>query len=277
VSWVEAVVLGVVQGLTEFLPISSSAHLRILGALFGWDDPGAAFTAIIQIGTELAVLLYFARDIARIISAWASSLVHRERRSHPDARMGWLIIVGSIPIIVLGLALQDTIETTFRDLRIVATALIVFSVVLYIADRVGSEKRQLDDLTVGHGLVFGLAQAAALIPGVSRSGGTITAGRFLGYDREAATRYSFLLAVPAVLGSGLYQAYQALSGQIAGPPVQWGPTIVASVISFGIGLAVIGWLLRYVAHGSFTPFVVYRIAVGVAVLGLVAGGALSPR
>jgi undecaprenyl-diphosphatase len=216
VSWLEAAVLGVVQGLTEFLPISSSAHLRIVGALFGWDDPGAAFTAIIQIGTELAVLLYFARDIARIIAAWASSLVHRERRSEPDARMGWLIIIGSIPIIVLGLALQDAIETTFRDLRIVATALVVFSVVLYVADRVGSQRRQLEDLTVGHGLVFGLAQALALVPGVSRSGGTITAGRFLGYERAAAARYSFLLAVPAVLGSGCYQAYQALSGQVAG-------------------------------------------------------------
>jgi undecaprenyl-diphosphatase len=276
VSWVEAVVLGVVQGLTEFLPISSSAHLRIVAALFGWDDPGAGFTAIIQIGTELAVLLYFARDIGRIIAAWASSLVHRERRSDPDARMGWLIIIGSIPIIVLGLALQDRIDTTFRDLRIVATALIVFSVVLYIADRVGSEKRHLDDLTVGHGIIFGLAQAAALVPGVSRSGGTITAGRFLGYDRPAAARYSFLLAVPAVLGSGLYQARQALSGQIAGPAVQWGPTLAATVISFGVGLAVIAWLLRYLAHGSFTPFVVYRIVVGVLVLVLVGAGALTP-
>jgi undecaprenyl-diphosphatase len=277
VSWLEAVVLGVVQGLTEFLPISSSAHLRIVGALFGWDDPGAAFTAIIQIGTELAVVLYFARDIARIIAAWASSLVHPGRRSDPDARMGWLIIIGSIPIIVLGLALQDSIETTFRDLRIVATALIVFSVVLYVADRIGSEKRQLDDLTVPHGIVFGLAQALALVPGVSRSGGTITAGRFLGYERGAAARYSFLLAVPAVLGSGLYQAYQALSGQIAGSAVQWGPTIVATVISFGVGLAVISWLLRYLARGSFTPFVVYRIAVGVVVLVLVGTGAIAPN
>jgi undecaprenyl-diphosphatase len=276
VSWVEAVVLGVVQGLTEFLPVSSSAHLRIVGALFGWDDPGAAFTAVIQIGTELAVVLYFARDIARIVAAWASSLVHRGRRSDPGARTGWLIIIGSIPIIVLGLALQDTIETTFRDLRIVATALIVFSVVLLVADRVGSEKRQLDDLTVGHGIVFGLAQALALVPGVSRSGGTITAGRFLGYDRGAAARYSFLLAVPAVLGSGLYQADQALGGQISGPPVQWGPTVLATVVSFGIGLAVIAWLLRYLAHGSFTPFVVYRIVLGLAVLALVATGVLDP-
>ncbi len=274
-SWFEAVVLGVVQGLTEFLPISSSAHLRIVGALAGWADPGAAFTAIIQIGTELAVLLYFARDIARIVSAWVGSLVHRERRSDPDARMGWLIIIGSIPIVVLGLAFQHTIETTFRDLRIEAAALVLFSLVLYAADRVGATYRELDRLTVPHGIGYGLAQSLALVPGVSRSGGTISAGLFLGYTRSAAARYSFLLAVPAVLGSGLYQAYDGLTGKTAGPPVQWGPTLLATVISFGIGLAVIAWLLRYLAHGSFVPFVVYRIVVGVAVLVLVGTGVLA--
>ena len=274
-SWAEALVLGVVQGLTEFLPVSSSAHLRIVGALAGWSDPGAAFTAIIQIGTELAVLLYFARDIARIVRAWVTSLVHRERRSDPDARMGWLIIVGSIPIVVLGLLLQDAIETTLRDLRIVATALIVFSLVLLVADRVGRKTRDLDQLTVGHGVVFGLAQALALVPGVSRSGGTITAGLFLGYTRAAAARYSFLLAIPAVLGSGLYQAYDALSGKTAGPPVQWGPTSLAAAVSFAVGLAVIAWLLRYLERGSFVPFVAYRIALGVLVLVLVATGTLA--
>src|SRR3954463_11403979 len=185
-GWFEAVVLGLVQGLTEFLPISSSAHLRIVGAAFGWDDPGAAFTAITQIGTELAVLIYFRRDIVRIIAAWARSLFERKARSDPDARMGWLIIVGSIPIVVLGLLFQDAIETTFRDLRIVAIALVVFSLVLYWADQTGAKKRELDQLTVQHGVVFGFAQAMALIPGVSRSGGTITAGLFLGYTRAAA-------------------------------------------------------------------------------------------
>jgi undecaprenyl-diphosphatase len=274
VSWLEALVLGVVQGLTEFLPVSSSAHLRIVGALIGWSDPGAAFTAIIQIGTELAVLVYFARDIARIIRAWATSLVHRERRSDPDARMGWLIIIGSLPIIVLGLLLQNMIETTFRDLRIVAVALIVFSVVLLAADRVGRKQRTLDQLTVGHGVAFGLAQALALVPGVSRSGGTITAGLFLGYTRAAAARYSFLLAIPAVLGSGFYQAYEALSRKIAGPPVQWGPTLVATAVSVGVGLAVIAWLLRYLERGSFLPFVIYRIVLGVLVLGLVGTGSI---
>jgi undecaprenyl-diphosphatase len=275
VGWFEAVVLGLVQGLTEFLPISSSAHLRIVGAAFGWDDPGAAFTAITQIGTEAAVVLYFRRDIARILTAWVLSLFGR-RRNDPDARMGWLIIVGSIPIVILGLLFQDQIETTLRDLRIVAIALVAFSLILYWADRVGAKNRQLTDLTIGHGIAFGLAQAAALIPGVSRSGGTITMGLFLGYTREAAARYSFLLAIPAVLGSGFFQAYEALTGDVAGETVAWGPTILATVIAFAVGLTVIAWLLRYLNRGSFTPFVVYRVVVGLLVLALVGAGVLSP-
>jgi undecaprenyl-diphosphatase len=274
-GWFEAVVLGVVQGLTEFLPISSSAHLRIVGELFGWDDPGAAFTAITQIGTEAAVLLYFRREIGRIIVAWLGSLAGR-RKGDPDARMGWLIIVGSIPIVVLGLLFQDDIETTLRDLRIVAAALIVFSLILFWADRVGAKKRELEHLTVGHGIAFGFAQAMALIPGVSRSGGTITMGLFLGYTRAAAARYSFLLAVPAVLGSGFFQAYEAFTGDVEGQGVSWGPTILATGIAFGVGLTVIAWLLRYLDRGSFTPFVVYRIVLGTLVLALVAAGVLAP-
>ena len=274
-GWFEAVVLGVVQGLTEFLPISSSAHLRIVGEAFGWDDPGAAFTAITQIGTEMAVLLYFRRDIGRIIAAWVASLAGR-RKGDPDARMGWLIIVGSIPIVVLGLLFQDRIETTLRDLRVVAIALVAFSLILYWADRVGAKRRELDQLTVGHGIAFGLAQAMALIPGVSRSGGTITMGLFLGYTRAAAARYSFLLAVPAVLGSGFFQAYEALTGDVAGETVAWGPTIVATVIAFAVGLSVIAWLLRYLNRGSFTPFVVYRVVLGLTVLALVGTGVLNP-
>jgi undecaprenyl-diphosphatase len=277
VGWIEAIVLGLVQGLTEFLPISSSAHLRVFGELFGWDDPGAAFTAITQIGTEAAVLLYFRHDIARIIVAWVRSLGGRRGAAmDPDARMGWLIIVGSIPIVVLGLLFQDSIETTFRDLRIIATALVLFSLILFWADRVGRKDRELPQLTVGHGIAFGLAQSMALIPGVSRSGGTITMGLFLGYSRAAAARYSFLLAVPAVLGSGFFQAYEALTGDVEGAGVAWGPTVLATVIAFGVGLTVIAWLLRYLDRGSFTPFVVYRIVVGLAVLGLVFGGVLDP-
>src|SRR4051812_43743829 len=274
-SWFEAVVLGIVQGLTEFLPISSSAHLRIVGEAFGWDDPGAAFTAITQIGTELAVLLYFRRDIGRIIAAWVGSLAGRRKKGDPDARMGWLIIVGSIPIVVLGLLFQDRIETTLRDLRIVAIALVAFSLILYWADRVGAKNRELDQLTVGHGIAFGFAQALALVPGVSRSGGTITMGLFLGYTRSAAARYSFLLAVPAVLGSGFFQAYEALTGDVAGETVEWGPTILATVIAFAVGLSVIAWLLRYLNRGSFTPFVVYRVVVGLTVLALVGTGVLN--
>ncbi|SCX54980.1 undecaprenyl-diphosphatase [Klenkia marina] len=270
-GWVEAVVLGLVQGLTEFLPISSSAHLRVVGALFGWDDPGAAFTAITQIGTELAVLIYFRHDIWRIIRTWTLSLGRKELRREADARMGWLIIIGSIPIVVLGLLFQDQIETTFRDLRIIAIALVVFSLVLYAADRIGSKQRQLTDLTVGHGVLYGLAQAAALIPGVSRSGGTITMGLFLGYSRAAAARYSFLLAIPAVLGSGFFQAYESIGGGVA-----WGPTVLATVIAFGVGFAVIAWLLRYLERGTFTPFVVYRVVLGLLLLAAVGAGVLTP-
>jgi undecaprenyl-diphosphatase len=271
VGWVEAVVLGLVQGLTEFLPISSSAHLRVVGQLFGWEDPGAAFTAITQIGTEVAVLIYYRRKIGRIISTWLRSLRDRSLRSDPDARMGWLIIIGSIPIVVLGLLFQDRIETTFRDLRIIAIALVAFSLILYWADRFGRTDRDLDHLTVKHGLLYGLAQAMALVPGVSRSGGTITMGRFLGYSRSAAADYSFLLAVPAVLGSGFFQVASSLDGGIA-----WGPTILATVIAFAVGFAVITWLLRYLAHGSFTPFVVYRVVLGLLLLALVGSGVLEP-
>jgi undecaprenyl-diphosphatase len=274
-GWFEAVVLGLVQGLTEFLPISSSAHLRIVGSAFGWDDPGAAFTAITQIGTEAAVVLYFRRDIARIVTAWVLSLLGK-RKHDPDARLGWLIIIGSIPIIVLGLLLKDRIETTFRDLRIVAIALVAFSLVLYAADRIGRKKLEIDDLSTRDGVLYGLAQAMALIPGVSRSGGTITMGLFLGYTRAAAARYSFLLAIPAVLGSGFYEAYGALGGDHQGAPVEWGPTILATVIAFFVGLSVIAWLLRYLNRGSFTPFVVYRVLLGLLVLGLVGAGVLAP-
>ena len=276
-SWIEAVVLGLVQGLTEFLPISSSAHLRVVGEAFGWGDPGAAFTAITQIGTEAAVLLYFRREIGRILSAWVRSLGDRTMRRDPDARMGWLIIAGTLPIGILGLLFQDRIETTFRDLRIVAIALVAFSLVLYWADRVGRKKRELDQLTVGHGIAFGFAQAMALVPGVSRSGGTITMGLFLGYSRAAAARYSFLLAVPAVLASGFFQVYESLTGDVAGETISWGPTILATVLAFGVGLVVIAWLLRYLDRGSFTPFVVYRVVLGLLVLALVGAGVLAPQ
>ena len=199
----EAIILGLVQGLTEFLPVSSSAHLRILGEFLpNAGDPGATFTAITQLGTETAVILYFWRDIVRIVKAWAGSLVGRVSRRNEDARMGWLIIIGSLPIVILGVLFQKEIETTLRSLWIVAATLIGFGILLGIADLVGRKTKNLSQITVGRGIIFGLAQALALIPGVSRSGGTITAGLFMGFSRTAAARYSFLLAIPAVFGSG---------------------------------------------------------------------------
>lgn len=272
-DFLNAVILGFVQGLTEFLPISSSAHLRILGEFLpGAKDPGAAFTAITQLGTETAVLVFFWRDITRIVSRWAKSLVGRVPRNDPDARMGWLIIVGSLPIIVLGLLFQDAIETTLRSLWIVAVMLIVFGVLLGIADYVGAKRRRLKDLTVPHGVIFGFAQALALIPGVSRSGGTITAGLFMGYERRAAARYSFLLAIPAVFGSGLYQVYKSI-----GEPSVYGPveTLVATVIAFVVGLVVIAFFMSYISKRSFLPFVIYRIALGAVLIVLLSTGLIA--
>ncbi|WP_199432066.1 undecaprenyl-diphosphate phosphatase [Qaidamihabitans albus] len=272
-SWFEALVLGLVQGLTEFLPISSSAHLRIVAAFAGWGDPGAAFTAVTQIGTELAVLLYFSRKIGRIISHWFLSLSKPQYRGDPDARMGWLIIVGSVPIVVLGLLFQEDIEHAFRDLRLIATTLIVFGLLLLVADRVGRKERDLDHLTVPHGLGYGFAQAMALIPGVSRSGGTITGGLLLGYKRADAAEYSFLLAVPAVLGSGFYKLTDI--GDSDAPA--WGPTILATIVAFGVGYLVIAWLMSYIRRRSFLPFVIYRFALGTLLLVLVFTGTLDPE
>jgi len=273
VGWIEAIVLGLVQGLTEFLPISSSAHLRIVGDLAGWDDPGAAFTAVSQIGTETAVLIYFRRDIARIIVTWVRSLRDRELRSDPDARIGWLIIVGTIPIGFFGFVFRDTITGPLRDLRIVATSLIVLGIVLAIADRVGSRERVLTRLTPRHGVTIGFAQALALIPGVSRSGATTSAALFLGYTRAEAARYAFLLAVPAVLISGIFEAFDIGSeGDTA-----WPQTIVGTLVAGIVGYLVIAFFMRYISTHTFTPFVIYRIGLGVLVFTLLATGGLTPR
>jgi undecaprenyl-diphosphatase len=271
VGWFEAVVLGVVQGLTEFLPISSSAHLRIVAALAGWSDPGAAFTAVTQIGTESAVIIYFWRDISRIVQAWTLSLVRPEWRKDADARMGWYVVVGTLPIGILGFALKDTIETAFRDLRLIGMTLIVFGIVLGLADALARNVKVLEELTFRDGVLYGLAQALALVPGVSRSGGTISAGLLLGYRRDAAARYAFLLAIPAVLASGFFELLDI--GGAEAPA--WGPTILATVIAFGVGYVVIVYFLRYIATHSFRAFVVYRIALGLLVLGLVLFGILD--
>ncbi|MFF8475968.1 undecaprenyl-diphosphate phosphatase [Streptomyces sp. NPDC015414] len=284
-SWFESLVLGLVQGLTEFLPVSSSAHLRLTAAFSGWEDPGAAFTAITQIGTEAAVLIYFRKDIGRIIAAWFRSLFDRTVRRDHDAQMGWLVIVGSIPIGLLGVTLKDQIEGPFRDLRITATMLIVVGVVIGIADRLAArdeqggrhrapkQRKTLENLGVKDGLIFGLCQACALIPGVSRSGATISGGLFMGYRRESAARYSFLLAIPAVLASGVFEVKDSLGGG----EVAWGPTLFATVIAFASGYAVIAWFMKWISSKSFMPFVWYRIALGVVIIALVAAGVLSPH
>ncbi len=272
VDFLKAVVLGTIQGLTEFLPISSSAHLRIFPELFGWGDPGAAFTAVIQIGTELAVLIYFRKDIWRIGSTWVRSLFQAEFRGQLDARMGWYIIIGSLPIVLLGIALKDLIEQDFRSLWIIGTTLIVLGIVLGIADRISASNRQIKHMSVRDAVLMGLAQACALVPGVSRSGATISMGRFLGYEREAATRYAFLLAIPAVVGAGLFELKEIPNGDNS---YGWGPTLVATVVSFVIGYAAIAWLLRYVSTKSYLPFVIYRIGLGVLTLTLVATGVLA--
>ncbi|MFE6158245.1 undecaprenyl-diphosphate phosphatase [Streptomyces sp. NPDC056486] len=284
-SWLESFILGLVQGLTEFLPISSSAHLRLTAAFAGWHDPGAAFTAITQIGTEAAVLIYFRKDIARIISAWFGSLFGKVPRSDHDAQMGWLVIVGSIPIGVLGVTFKDQIEGPFRDLRLIATTLIVMGIVLGIADRLAArdetggkhraikERKSLKELGVRDGLIFGICQAMALIPGVSRSGATISGGLLMGYTREAAARYSFLLAIPAVLASGAFELKDAGEGG----HVSWGPTIFATIIAFIVGYAVIAWFMKFITTKSFMPFVYYRILLGIVLFILVGAGALSPH
>ncbi|ALM43018.1 MULTISPECIES: undecaprenyl-diphosphate phosphatase [Streptomyces] len=288
-SWFESFILGLVQGLTEFLPISSSAHLRLTAAFAGWHDPGAAFTAITQIGTEAAVLIYFRKDIATIVGAWCRSVVAMIRRDGSmrgdhDAQLGWLVIIGSIPIGVLGVTLKDQIEGPFRDLRLIATTLIVMGLVLGLADRLAARAetgggrhranggKTLRDLGVRDGLIYGCCQALALVPGVSRSGATISGGLLMGYTREAAARYSFLLAVPAVLASGFYELRDAGEGHVA-----WGQTVFATLVAFVVGYAVIAWFMRFITTRSFMPFVYYRVALGILIFILVAAGVLSPH
>ena len=272
-DWLQAIVLGIVQGLTEFLPISSSAHVSIVGQLlFDGRDPGAAFTAVTQLGTETAVLVYFRKDIWRIITQWVGSLRGTVEKGDPDARMGWLVIIGTIPIVVLGLLFQDAIDSTLRNLWVTVAMLAGVALILLAADRFGQRNTSdLDNLSWRDGIILGLCQAAALIPGVSRSGATISGGLFLGFNREAAARYAFLLAVPAVFGSGLYKLKDIGDNTAAA----WGPTIVATILSFIIGYAVIAWLLRYISTHNFTIFVVYRLIIAALVAVLLLTGVLT--
>jgi undecaprenyl-diphosphatase len=266
----ESIFLGFVQGLTEFLPISSSAHLRILGEFLpNAKDPGAAFTAITQIGTELAVLIYFRVEIVSIIKSWSRfNLLRRKNLTHAereDNKLGWMVIIGSIPVFVLGFLLQDTIKTTFRSLTLIAITLIVFGLILGFADYMGDSSKGLKDLSVSKTIVYGLGQSMALIPGVSRSGMTIAVGRFLGFSRSAATKFSFLLAIPAVLGSGLYELYQTIKDpqtEVFTLP----QTAIATIVAFAVGYTVIKWLMQYVSTKSYIPFVIYRVLLGSALI-----------
>lgn len=283
-----ALLLGLIQGLTEFLPISSSAHIRIVSELLTGADAGAAFTAVIQLGTESAVLLYFRRDIARICTHWWHALrgaygtdwrarvgAPAGQRPDHDALMAWFIVIGSIPVVVLGVLFKDAIETALRNLWITAAVLVVFGLVLGRADRVGAKQRTVQELTPRHAVWFGLWQALALIPGVSRSGGTITGGLLLGYTREAAARYSFLLAIPAVFGSGLFELVTSFGDFGHGNTPGFGATILATVVAFVVGYLVIIAFLKIVSTYSYQGFVRYRIGLAVVVVILLVTGALE--
>jgi undecaprenyl-diphosphatase len=274
VSTLEAIVLGIVQGLTEFLPISSTGHLRIVPAFLGWEDPGAAFTAVTQLGTMAAVILYFRQDLLRISSAWVRSLRDRQARRELDARLGWYIVLGTIPIGIFGVLFQDQIETGARDLYLIGTALIVLGLVLLVAERVGTRERSIEEIRVKDGVAVGIAQALALIPGVSRSGATITAGLFLGLDRPSAARFSFLLSIPAVVLSGLLELGSILNGD-EGQHVSTGNLLVATLLAFVTGYAAIAWMLRYLTSHSTVVFVVYRVALGTLVLALAGAGTIK--
>ena len=273
----EAIFLGIIQGLTEFLPVSSSAHIRIFGEFLpSAADPGATFTAIMQIGTEIAVLIYFRADIARLISASFSWLIRRgelvgsERR---DARLSALILLGSLPIFFLGYFGQEYIRQNFRSLYLIAATLIIFGLLLGVMDHYGKKMKDLDALGARDGIAYGIAQSLALIPGVSRSGATIAMGRALGYKREAALRYSFLLAIPAVLGSGAFELFNSLSKPLNAFSI--GETFAATLTAFLIGYLVISWLMKYIQSESFMPFVIYRVLLGTLLLILLSTGVIT--
>ncbi len=267
----QALVLGLVQGLTEFLPISSSAHLRIVPALVGWEDPGAAFTAVIQLGTMAAVLVYFRADLIRIVRAFLSELRLPFAERSTDANLGWFIVLGTIPISIFGLLFKDQIESGARSLYLIGAMLIAFSFVMLAAERFGTRQRELTSMNGRDGLAIGFAQALALVPGVSRSGATISAGLLRNFDRAAAARYSFLLSVPAVVLSGLFEL-KDVGGEGGASAAA---TVIATLVAFASGYAAIAWLLRYLAHHTLGVFVAYRIPLGIMVLALAASGAIS--
>lgn len=287
-NFFQAIFLGLVQALTEYLPVSSSAHIRIIGDLMLGSDPGAAFTAIIQIGTELAVILYFRHDIIRILGAWFGSLFGKEGKDfksrmgahNPDTQMGWFIILGTMPILIAGLLFKHAIEGSLRNLWITVTVLVLFGVLLWVVDARSKQVKTMKEMTWKDALIFGIGQMLALIPGVSRSGGTITFGRAMGYTREAAVRVSFLMAIPAVFGAGILEAVSAVKDVAAGDAGMlfpgWGPTIAAAVVAFVVGYVVIIGFLKFVSTFSYKAFAIYRIGLAVVVALLLITGVLSP-
>ena len=286
-NFFQAIFLGLVQALTEYLPVSSSAHIRIIGDLMLGSDPGAAFTAIIQIGTELAVILYFRHDIIRILGAWFGSLFGKEGKDfksrmgahNPDTQMGWFIILGTMPILIAGLLFKYAIEGSLRNLWITVTVLALFGVLLWVVDARSKQVKTMKEMTWKDALIFGIGQMLALIPGVSRSGGTITFGRAMGYTREAAVRVSFLMAIPAVFGAGILEAVSAIKDVAAGDAGMfpgWGPTIAAAIVAFVVGYVVIIGFLKFVSTFSYKAFAIYRIGLAIVVALLLITGVLSP-
>lgn len=271
-TWFEAMILGIAQGLTEFLPISSTAHLRIIPAFAGWDDPGALFTAVVQLGTMVAVVIYFWRDLLQIARTWFLSLRRPELRPELDARMGWYLVIATIPIGVFGLAFRSQIEEGARNLYLIGVVLIVLGLILAVADRIGRRVREVEEVGRRDAIWMGLAQALALVPGTSRSGATITAGLFLGLTRTAAARFSFLLSIPAVVLSGLFGLTELLRGE---EDVSIGALAIATLFAFIFGYVSIAFLLRWLGNHSMMIFVVYRIALGAVVIGLTAGGTIN--
>lgn len=268
----QAIVLGLVQGITEFLPISSTAHLRIVPALLGWPDPGAAYSAVIQLGTVAAVIIYFAKDLGRMLAAFVRGVMARQPFATPDSRLAWCVGLGTIPIGIAGLLLKKTIETTFRSLYVISGSLIVLAMVLFIVERVAPKRRAIADVTVKDGVIVGLWQAVALIPGSSRSGTTITGALLQGFTREDAARFSFLLSIPATALAGVFE----LKHLVEAPERPILLMAVGTVVSFASGLAAIAWLLELLRTRGMLGFVVYRIALGVLLLGLIASGKLAP-
>ncbi|TGD86386.1 undecaprenyl-diphosphate phosphatase [Mycolicibacterium sp. CH28] len=274
-SWLQVVVLSIVQGLTEFLPVSSSSHLAIVSRVFFAGDAGASFTAVSQLGTEAAVLIYFARDIGRILKAWFNGLFVKAHRDNADYRLGWYVIIGTVPIVVLGVAFKEAIRGEVRNLWVIATAMLVFSAVIAAAEYFGRQTRHVEQLTWRDGLVVGIAQCLALVPGVSRSGSTISAGLFLGLDRELSARFGFLLGIPAILASGLFSLPDAFHPVTEGMSATGAQLLVSVVVAFVVGFAAITWLLRFVAHHAMYWFVGYRVVLALVVMALLATGVVA--